>query len=116
MLDVAAVQFFFDPMCPWAYRSSIWIREVRRQTELDISWRFFSLEEVNREDGAACPERRCVLADPPERCGCRDDGNDCTADVCIAGACMHVPMDTDVPTKTTSVTPIAPCSTPPGTE
>ena len=59
MLDVAAVQFFFDPMCPWAYRSSIWIREVRRQTELDISWRFFSLEEVNREERKKHPwERR----------------------------------------------------------
>ena len=54
-----AVQFFFDPMCPWAYRAYLWIREVRRQTDLDISWRFFSLEEVNREDGKKHPwERR----------------------------------------------------------
>lgn len=45
------VDFHFDPMCPFAYQTSIWIREVRRLTGLQITWKFFSLEEVNlRED------------------------------------------------------------------
>jgi protein-disulfide isomerase-like protein with CxxC motif len=53
------VQFFFDPMCPWAYRTSCWIREVRRQVDLDVTWRFFSLEEANLEEGKRHPwERR----------------------------------------------------------
>jgi hypothetical protein len=38
-------------MCPWAYQTSVWIREVRRLTGLQISWRFFSLEEINHVDG-----------------------------------------------------------------
>lgn len=52
------VEYFFDPMCPWAYRTSRWIREVRRHVELDVAWRFFSLEEVNREDGKKHPWER----------------------------------------------------------
>ncbi len=52
------VQFFFDPMCPWAYRGSLWIREVRRETGIDITWRFFSLEDINREEGKKHPWER----------------------------------------------------------
>ena len=40
-----SVEFHFDVMCPWAYKTSLWIREVRDLTGLDITWRFFSLEE-----------------------------------------------------------------------
>ena len=52
------IQWFFDPMCPWAYQSSLWIREVRAQTPVDITWRFFSLEDINREDGKKHPWER----------------------------------------------------------
>jgi hypothetical protein len=52
------LDFHFDPMCPFAYQTSLWIREVRRQTELTISWRFFSLEEVNRFEGKKHPWER----------------------------------------------------------
>lgn len=52
------IQFFFDPMCPWAYQTSLWIREVREQRGLTIDWRFFSLEEVNREEGKKHPWER----------------------------------------------------------
>jgi predicted DsbA family dithiol-disulfide isomerase len=45
------VEFFFDPMCPWAYQTSVWMREVRRLTDLDVTWRFFSLEEINHVEG-----------------------------------------------------------------
>src|SRR5439155_22845479 len=53
-----SVQFFFDPICPWAYQASKWIRDVRAQTELDVEWRFFSLEEINREEGKKHPWER----------------------------------------------------------
>jgi protein-disulfide isomerase-like protein with CxxC motif len=52
------VEFFFDPMCPWAYRTSLWIREVRRQRPLAVTWRFFSLEEANRAEGGRHPWER----------------------------------------------------------
>jgi 2-hydroxychromene-2-carboxylate isomerase len=50
-----AVVFYFDPMCPYAYQSSVWIRDVRAQLSLNITWRFFSLEEVNRLEGKKHP-------------------------------------------------------------
>lgn len=60
--DTTAIEFFFDPMCPYAYQTSVWIREVRDQLggpgALDITWRFFSLEEVNREEGKKHPWER----------------------------------------------------------
>jgi predicted DsbA family dithiol-disulfide isomerase len=53
-----AIQWFFDPMCPYAYQASIWIRDVRTQTPIDITWRFFSLESINREEGKREPWER----------------------------------------------------------
>jgi 2-hydroxychromene-2-carboxylate isomerase len=52
------IEVFFDPMCPYAYEASKWIRDVRAQVGLDVVWRFFSLEEVNREDGKKHPWER----------------------------------------------------------
>ncbi len=53
-----AVDFHFDIMCPWAYQASLWIRDVREQLGLDVRWRFFSLEEVNRAEGKKHPWER----------------------------------------------------------
>ncbi|WP_199433704.1 mycothiol-dependent nitroreductase Rv2466c family protein [Qaidamihabitans albus] len=52
------VDFHFDPMCPFAYHTSRWIREVRAHTGLTVNWRFFSLEEVNRFEGKKHPWER----------------------------------------------------------
>jgi hypothetical protein len=34
---------------------------------------------------------QCVLAEPPGGCGCADDGNACTREICAAGDCVHAP-------------------------
>ena len=52
------VDFHFDIMCPYAYQTSLWIRNVREETGLDIRWKFFSLEEVNRVEGKKHPWER----------------------------------------------------------
>jgi 2-hydroxychromene-2-carboxylate isomerase len=52
------VDFHFDLMCPFAYLTSIWIRDVRDQIGIEINWRFFSLEEVNRVEGKKHPWER----------------------------------------------------------
>jgi len=52
------VDFHFDPMCPHAYQTSVWIREIRARTGLAINWRFFSLEEINRAEGKKHPWER----------------------------------------------------------
>ena len=53
-----SVDFHFDVMCPYAYQTSLWIREVRELTGLTVNWRFFSLEEINRQDGKKHPWER----------------------------------------------------------
>ncbi|ORA11047.1 mycothiol-dependent nitroreductase Rv2466c family protein [Mycobacterium asiaticum] len=52
------VEFHFDPMCPFAYQTSVWMRAVREQVDLTVNWRFFSLEEVNRVEGKKHPWER----------------------------------------------------------
>ena len=52
------VDFHFDPMCPFAYQTSLWVRDVREQLGITINWRFFSLEEINRVEGKKHPWER----------------------------------------------------------
>jgi 2-hydroxychromene-2-carboxylate isomerase len=52
------IDLYFDPMCPYAYQTSRWIREVRSQVDVDVTWKFFSLEEVNLVDGKKHPWER----------------------------------------------------------
>ena len=54
----ASVDFHFDLMCPFAYLTSLWMREVRALTGIQINWRFFSLEEINRPEGKKHPWER----------------------------------------------------------
>jgi 2-hydroxychromene-2-carboxylate isomerase len=44
--DETTVDFHFDLMCPFAYQTSLWIREIRDQLGITVNWRFFSLEEM----------------------------------------------------------------------
>lgn len=56
--DPTVVDFHFDLMCPFAYQTSLWMRDVRDQLGLTVNWRFFSLEEVNRAEGKKHPWQR----------------------------------------------------------
>ena len=55
---VAVIQFqlFYDYTCPFVYRTAEMLDAVRtsRERELDVTWRYFSLSQVNsRQDGWA---------------------------------------------------------------
>jgi len=52
------ISFSFDPMCPYAHQTSKWMREIRDTVGVDVEWLFFSLEEVNREEGKKHPWER----------------------------------------------------------
>lgn len=41
------VEFFWDPMCPWAWITSRWVAEVARQRRFEVDWRFISLRMIN---------------------------------------------------------------------
>ena len=53
-----AIDFYLDPMCPYSYQTSRWIREVRARVDVEVTWRFFSLEEVNLAEGKKHPWER----------------------------------------------------------
>lgn len=55
---MTVIDFHFDVMCPWAYQTSLWMRDVRDQLGVEVRWQFFSLEEINRADGKKHPWER----------------------------------------------------------
>ncbi len=58
MSEPTAVDFHFDLMCPYAFQTSIWMRDVRDQLGLEVHWKFFSLEEINHVEGKKHPWER----------------------------------------------------------
>ena len=41
------VEFYWDPVCPFAWITSRWIAKVELQLELEVEWRFISLRFLN---------------------------------------------------------------------
>ena len=46
------LEFFFDPVCPWAWITSRWVAEVQRQRDYEVTWRFISLQMINEQQTA----------------------------------------------------------------
>ena len=46
---MADLEFFFDPVCPWAWITSRWVAEVQQQRSYDVNWRFISLKMINQD-------------------------------------------------------------------
>jgi 2-hydroxychromene-2-carboxylate isomerase len=44
---MADLHFYFDPVCPFAWMTSRWVRTVAAQREYDVDWRFVSLRLLN---------------------------------------------------------------------
>lgn len=46
------VELFFDPVCPFCWVTSRWVRSVQRRRVLSVGWRFISLRFLNDVPGA----------------------------------------------------------------
>ena len=43
----ANLNFYFDPVCPFAWMTSKWVRMVAAQRDYQVDWRFISLRMIN---------------------------------------------------------------------
>jgi protein-disulfide isomerase-like protein with CxxC motif len=50
---VTAIDFYFDPACPWTWITAEWVREVAPYRDLDVTWKTYSLLVKN---GAGMPD------------------------------------------------------------
>jgi hypothetical protein len=46
---VAELEFFWDPVCPWAWLTSRWVVNVIAERPMDVDWKFICLRIVNAE-------------------------------------------------------------------
>ncbi|GAB2938132.1 DsbA family protein [Rhodococcus aerolatus] len=44
---MADITFYFDPVCPFAWMTSKWVRTVQAQRDYTVEWRFISLRQLN---------------------------------------------------------------------
>lgn len=42
------IEFFWDPVCPFAWITSRWVDQVARQRDYKVDWRFISLRLLNK--------------------------------------------------------------------
>ncbi len=45
--DREDMQFWFDPLCPWAWITSRWMLEVEKVRPVRVDWRIMSLAYLN---------------------------------------------------------------------
>lgn len=58
------VDFWFDPLCPWAWMTSRWIREVEQVRDIEVRWNVMSLAILNEDKLEELPEQYREMLGP----------------------------------------------------
>jgi 2-hydroxychromene-2-carboxylate isomerase len=70
IMTEADISLYFDPLCPFAWMTSKWVRKVVTQRAYAVDWRFISLRMLNAgvdyDSQFPASTRRGI----PPGCGC----------------------------------------------
>ncbi len=80
-VEKTPADFWFDPLCPWAWMTSRWMLEVEKVRPVEVRWHVMSLAVLN-EDKLDTISRRSTppsCATPGARCGSSSPPSSSTA-------------------------------------
>src|SRR4051812_12871113 len=46
-METVELDFYYEPVCGWAWRTSVWIRRVAKERPLKINWKLLALGVIN---------------------------------------------------------------------